>query len=43
MVHGLREFRTQKTKARVATLIGILPCLGEGEGRGYMFCTLMEA
>jgi hypothetical protein len=28
---------------RAVTLIGILPCLGEGEGLGFVFYTLMEA
>ncbi len=35
--------RTQRSKTRAVTLIGILPCLGEGEGRGFMFCTLIVA
>ncbi len=42
-VHGVRQNRTQRSKFRAVTLIGILPCLGEGDGRGFMFCTLMEA
>ncbi len=35
--------RTKRLKARAVTLIGILPCLGEGKGQGFMFCTLIEA
>jgi hypothetical protein len=39
----LRCYRTQRSKTRAATLISILPCLGEGERQGFMFCTLLEA
>jgi hypothetical protein len=37
------DYRTQRLKARAVTLIGILPCLGEGKGQGFMFCTMIEA
>ncbi len=41
-VHGLQWYRTQRSKARAVTLIGILLCLCEGVGRGFMFCTVTE-
>jgi hypothetical protein len=40
---GCDSTEQKRSKARAATLIGILPSLGEEEGRGFMFCTLMEA
>ncbi len=39
-VQGLRLYRTKRSKARATQLIGILPGLGEGEGRRF---TVMEA
>jgi hypothetical protein len=33
----------ERSIARAVTLIDILPCLDEREGRGFMFCTLIEA
>ncbi len=43
--HGLQycSVRTQRSMARAAILISILPCFGEVEGRVFMFCTIMEA
>jgi hypothetical protein len=35
-------YRTKRAKARAATLIGIYPRLGEGEGRMFMFCTVVK-
>ncbi len=32
-------FRTKRSKVRALTIIGILPGLGGGEGRKFMFCT----
>jgi hypothetical protein len=40
---GCDSTEQKRSKARAATLIGILPSLEEEEGRGFMFCTLMEA
>jgi hypothetical protein len=37
-VHGLRK---QRSKLRAVTLIGIVPGLGEGKGRGFMFFGFM--
>jgi hypothetical protein len=33
-------YRTKRSTPRAAILIDILSCFGEGEGRGFMFCTL---
>jgi hypothetical protein len=43
-LQGIRAVIVQKmSKARAVTLIGIVPCLGEGGGRRFMFYTLIEA
>ncbi len=33
---------TKRSKARAAAQIGILPCLGEGEKRRFLFRTVIE-
>ncbi len=36
-IHGLRYYRTQRSKARAVTLFGILPCLGKDGGGDSCF------
>jgi hypothetical protein len=33
----MRQYKIQRSKLRAVTLIGILPCLGEREGRRFIF------